>query len=415
MQAVKTVKLKLFKPTRVKRQLLFLLQENQQLLNNYIGLIEKHSTTNKSLLHSLSYSRLRSDYKLPSAIVQSARDKAVEAYKSYKAKKRRGEKSSKPCFSDRVPVRLDKRTFSVIETDNRFRYFASIATVEGRVFVPLLGQRYQYKYLARLFKGELQQGTAELLLKGNEFYIYLAVKKELSVPRPDASFTPIGIDLGLNNLLTSVILRDKPSGAKFFSGKPALKMRKHFSTFRTSLGKAKLLWRIKKSKEKESRCMRDINHKASTAIIKQALTVENPVIILERLRGIRRKAKSGKKLNRMLHSWAFAQLQSFIEYKANWNGIPVVYVNPEFTSQRCSVCGYTDKANRKGNSFVCSKCGYQLNADLNAAINIAKQHKNFAFGYMLDALGDVATPLTPAVNKKEHKMVSVVDRGSPCF
>ncbi len=413
MQVLKTVKLKLFRPTRVKQQLLLLLHENQMLLNEYAALIEEHGTISKALLHKLTYQKIRSTYGLPSAVVQSARDKAVEAYKGYKAKKRRRKKASKPCFGGCVPVRLDKRTFSVIETDNRFKYFASIATATGRVFVPLLGQRYQYRYLARLFQGELQQGTAELLEKGGEFYVYLTVKKESSVPRPDKGFTPVGVDLGLNNLSTSVILGDKPAAIRFFSGKPALKIRRRFSAFRASLGKAKLLWRIKASKEKESRCMRDINHKASAAIIRQALAVEKPIIVLERLQGIRQRPKSGKRLNRMLHSWAFRQLQQFIEYKANWNGIPVAYVKPEFTSQKCSSCSFTGKANRKGKAFACRKCGYQLNADLNAAINIAKKYKNFASGYMLDALGEVATPLTPAVERKECKVVSVVDRGSP--
>ena len=53
-----------------------------------------------------------------------------------------------------------------------------------------------------------------------------------------------------------------------------------------------------------------------------------------------------------------------------------------------------------------------LNADLNAAINIAKRYKNFAASYMLGALDDVATPLTPAVERKSSKVISVVDRGS---
>ncbi len=412
MQVVKTVKLKLFRPTRVKQQLLFLLSENQRLLDEYVALIEKHGTS-KSRLHKLTYKGLRSRYKLPSAMLQSARDKAVEAYKGYKTKKRNCRKARKPCFGKGVPVRLDKRMFSVVETDNRFRYFASIATSKGRIFVPLLGQRYQYKYLSKLFQGELQQGTAELLLKEEKFFVYLTVKKESNVPQPDTNFTPVGVDLGLNNLSTSVILKDKPRKARFFSGKPALKMRRRFSAFRKSLGKAKKLWRIRASKEKEARCMRDINHKASAAIVRQALAVENPVIVLEKLQGIRQRPKSGRKLNRMLNRWAFAQLQQFIEYKAKWNGIPVAYVKPNYTSQRCSSCGYTVKANRKGKNFVCRKCGYQLNADLNAAINIAKRYKNFASGYMLDALGDVATPLTSAVERKYNKVISVLDRGSP--
>ncbi|WP_263322132.1 helix-turn-helix domain-containing protein [Endozoicomonas sp. Mp262] len=36
-----------------------------------------------------------------------------------------------------------------------------------------------------------------------------------------------------------------------------------------------------------------------------------------------------------------------LEYKQAWAGGEVVAVNPAYTSQACSACGHTDKANRK--------------------------------------------------------------------
>ena len=48
------------------------------------------------------------------------------------------------------------------------------------------------------------------------------------------------------------------------------------------------------------------------------------------------------------------------------------YVNA-YTSQTCSRCGNIDKENRQTQeTFVCTKCGFKLNADHNAAINIAR-------------------------------------------
>ena len=47
-------------------------------------------------------------------------------------------------------------------------------------------------------------------------------------------------------------------------------------------------------------------------------------------------------------------------------------INPKFTSQRCSKCGYISKENRKTQAgFKCKNCGFEENADLNAARNIA--------------------------------------------
>ncbi len=407
MQLVKTIKVKIHKPTKVKEQFIQLIQENALLLNRYIKLIQKHKTTSKAKLHSLSYKELRKTSKLPSAIIQTARDKAVEACKSYYARKKRNMKAKPPNFNKTAPVRLDKRTLKIIETDNKIKYFALLTTGGERVYVPLLGHRYQYKYLLKLMQNELQMGTVELIKKGDDFYLYLTLKKETELREADESSTPIAVDLGIVNLSTSVILReDKINNITFHRGGEAIKVRNRFAAFRASLGKAKKLWRIKLAKGKENRWIRDLNHKISLAIVKKALVVNKPVIVMEQLKHIRRKIKFSRKMNRLLHSWSFAQLQSFIEYKAAWNGIPVAYVKADYTSQRCSRCGHTEKANRNGRNFLCKECSYELNADLNAAINIGKRYKNFASGYMSGAMGDVATPLT---------LEAIAYQGSPCL
>jgi transposase len=51
-------------------------------------------------------------------------------------------------------------------------------------------------------------------------------------------------------------------------------------------------------------------------------------------------------------------------------GKGVLYIDPKYTSQKCSGCGYVDKNNRHGSVFKCRNCGFELNADLNASRNI---------------------------------------------
>ena len=55
---------------------------------------------------------------------------------------------------------------------------------------------------------------------------------------------------------------------------------------------------------------------------------------------------------------------------AQQKNVSIVEVNPTYTSQRCSQCGWTRKKNRSGKSFKCDKCGYAADADLNASRNI---------------------------------------------
>ena len=54
-------------------------------------------------------------------------------------------------------------------------------------------------------------------------------------------------------------------------------------------------------------------------------------------------------------------------------GKPVIAVNPKNTSRECPNCGHIDQANRDGEKFVCTECGYAEHADTKASRTIAKK------------------------------------------
>ena len=74
--------------------------------------------------------------------------------------------------------------------------------------------------------------------------------------------------------------------------------------------------------------------------------------------------KSG--LNRVILDSGWYKLEQFLKEQA------VVYkIDPKYTSQKCSECGYTSKENRTSQSkFRCMSCELELNADFNVALNI---------------------------------------------
>ncbi len=81
--------------------------------------------------------------------------------------------------------------------------------------------------------------------------------------------------------------------------------------------------------------------------------------------------KSG--LNRVILSQGWGLFRKRLTDKANGATTPVeiVFVNPAYTSMRCSECGHAEQENRKSQAvFACTNCGHTDNADLNAAKNI---------------------------------------------
>lgn len=143
---------------------------------------------------------------------------------------------------------------------------------------------------------------------------------------------------------------------------------------------------------KAHRIKDDWQHKITTMLVR-----EYDLIVLEdlNLQGMSRKAKakpdlnrpgaflpngqSAKRgLNRSLRAASLAGIVSKLEYKTQLTGQnQLILINPAYTSQTCSECGYCDSRNRESQAdFECKQCHMSMNADLNAANNILKRGLN---------------------------------------
>jgi len=85
--------------------------------------------------------------------------------------------------------------------------------------------------------------------------------------------------------------------------------------------------------------------------------------------------KHTKNINRKLSYWVNGYIKKQIKNKADENGVFISNVNPRQTSIQCSKCDYIDKLNRQFKQFKCLSCGYENDADLNAAINILNRFR----------------------------------------
>lgn len=241
----------------------------------------------------------------------------------------------------------------------------SIWTTAGRLkAVPYVGHSGHLKTLAQYRKGE-----SDLILRDGAFYL-IATCEVPATPLNEQPAGFIGVDLGIENVAT---LSTNPDP---LAGKALNRYRKRMLEVRAELqakGTKSAKRKLKQRRRREQRHAADVNHCISKQIVAEAERTGRG-IGLEDLSGIRGRVRLRKPQRATLHSWGFAQLGAFIKYKAERAGVPVVYVDPAYTSQECSDCHHIDKRNRPSQAvFRCRSCGVVAHADWNAARNIASR------------------------------------------
>ena len=364
-----TVVGKVFKPNRKKVLALNkCLEEYFKLVNWYLSF----NSTSKTFLHKNSYEKAKRMFKLNTALIQTARDKAVEILKGFNEKKKEGKVKSQKSRLKRISIRFDKRCYSFAKTTNKLTpYWLTLSlNRKERITLPVVFGERQEKFIEEALQGKWEFSTVEMVKRNKEWYVYFVLKREVELI--DEPETVIGVDLGEWNVATAVAItkqNPKPMKGQFWSGAKIREIRGKYAHIRRNLQRKKRLDLVKRIGSKEGRIVGQILHTIANEIVAYAKRFEKPIIAMEELNGIRENMNGSAKLNKRLHAWSFRKLQTYIEYKANLEGIPVMYVNPKSTSKRCRRCGHVAQVN--GKEFRCPKCGLKYNRDLNAAINIA--------------------------------------------
>jgi IS605 OrfB family transposase len=209
-----------------------------------------------------------------------------------------------------------------------------------------------------------RKGESDLVLRDGAFFLLATVE----VPEP-AGYEPagwLGVDLGIVNIATT-------SDDEIASGRTVNRYRRRMNRLRQKLqkkGTKSATRRLKAIRRREARFAADVNHCIAKKLVSTAERTSRG-IALEDLKGIRQRVTAKKEQRYRLHSWAFAQLGAFVEYKARRAGVPVVFVDPRNTSRQCSECQHTHRTNRVCQAwFACRSCGTVMHADRNGSRNI---------------------------------------------
>jgi len=298
-------------------------------------------------LQKLVYHDIKASFRLGAQIVVRCIAKVADAYKLDRKVQRTFQPHGALAFDDRnLTWYTDKSA-------------VSIWTPQGRQYISYSAGEHQRTLLA------CRRGESDLVYHRGVFYL-LAV---CDVPEAaqQAIDGVLGVDLGINNLATD-------SDGQRYSGRRVERKRRWYANLRGRLqqrGSLSAKRHLRKLAGKQRQFQKDTNHWIAKQLVQKAKDTKR-AIALEDLRHIRTRT-TVRKSGRARHSnWAFGQLRQFISYKARRAGVPVSFVEPAYTSQRCSACGHTERHNRKRQAeFCCVVCGHTAHADCNAAVNIS--------------------------------------------
>ena len=274
-----------------------------------------------------------------------------------------------------------------------FRYPQGFKLDEGtsRVYLPKIGWvRYRK---SRAIKGTLKQVAVSL--SAGEWYVSILTEREVVEPiHPSKS--SIGIDMGVAHFATlsdgSTI--EPLNSFRKYEKKLAKLQRKQARCKKFSSNWQKIKSRIQRLHLHIANARKDFLHKASTMISKN-----HAVVVLEDLKARNMSsAKAGGKrksgLNKSILDQGWFEFRRQLTYKLAWLGGSLIAIPPQYTSQTCSRCGCVDRQNRQTQAkFKCTACGFEFNADHNAALNI------LAAGLAVTACG-AGKAQAPALNQE---------------
>ncbi len=325
----------------------------------------ENKTWGQYKIHHGTYHDIKASTRLSAQVVVRCISKVTDAYRAADRKLDRNRVASR-CqrqFRPMGAITYDSRILSY-----KFdKCIASVWTVEGRQKIPYLTGEHHARLL------EYAQGEADLAYVKGKFYLLQTcdIPHEAEQKFDDV----IGIDLGITNIAAT-------DDGKTSAGEDLNHLRSQRQKVRTgppggslqSKGTRRAKQVLKRLSGRERTTVKIQNHTIARQIVAKA-KAEKKAIAIEDLKGIRNSTnKKLRRSQRGLHNrWSFYQLQQFIGYKAQREGIPVYVVPSPYTSQTCSCCKKIGK--RNGEKFSCETCAASTvdvsHADTNAARNIA--------------------------------------------
>jgi len=260
---------------------------------------------------------------------------------------------------------------------------------EGRLFLSKIGL-LSIK-LHRGIEGSVK--TCTMKREANRWFAVFAVEKEEAIATRGSIANAIGIDAGLESLITLSTGEaiEPPEFYRKGEERLALEHRRLAKKKKASKNRARQKLKLQITYMKIADQRRDFLHKLSRKLVN-----EYDFIAYENL-NVRNMVRNHY-LAKSIHDAAWSMLLGMIGYKAEEAGSRIAKVGPEYTSQECSGCGVLVKKSLSVRTHNCMSCGLVLNRDHNAALNILKK------GLEQLQLGQELPEVTPARDEQKEAL-----------
>ena len=270
---------------------------------------------------------------------QNLGKQALQIVKSQRKRK----KKHKPIFNSNT-IEFDPR-FIDFQKGNHFDLFIRLTSIGNKISLKLPVNQHRHFNIFNSNNWNLKK-SIRLRKVGEKYFIDCYFNKEKSELKTEGRLK--SIDVGYKKLIVS-------SDKEF-------------------IGDNKIYEKIAKKKQGSKAFKRALIERDEiiNTSCKQLDLSDVKKLVVEDLKNVKRstKGKIHKKFTNKLQRWSYPKVLNKLSMICDESGIKMIKVNPAFTSQTCSSCGFVDKNSRKGEDFKCTKCKYSEDADYNASLNI---------------------------------------------
>jgi IS605 OrfB family transposase len=319
---------------------------------------------------------------IPSTVVSALNYNVVKHFKKYLFKVKTGEQSL-TTYRQGIPIPFQKVNLRFSRKGEDTFVLKWLQDVRFRVNFGR-DRSHNQVIVQQIMDGVYDTGMSSLQLKEDKIFLLLSVDIPNKEPKGLDPNLAVGVDLGINTPAYCALSNEKSflqlgNKRDFFDHRIQMQYRrkrlfKSLKLTQGGKGKTKKMKLLDKLEGLEKNYVRTYNHNISKQIILFALKHGAGTIKLESLTNIGKEYKNTS----LLRNWSYHELQTLIKYKAEREGIGIVFVNPHRTSSVCARCNHYEPKQRivqlifRCKNPDCPNYMKDVSADRNAAINIAK-------------------------------------------